>query len=260
MISYTNNILKTVFFNGGERHVKTNCKNMNESAWCFNPDANDLVELLMAVNVAKKNNIELEVFIPYAPAARADHDITKGLEIYGNLLEQIAQEVPTYVVDPHSSVFSEVCPSVKIIKASKIINSLPKKVLQKIDAIIAPDKGAFDRANETAKNLGLPLFTCSKERNQKTGKIVSYSVDKEIPNGFNCLVVDDICDGGFTFKLLAESLPEQELSLYVSHGIFSGNARENLEQYKEIFTTNSMTPQSQVNSLSIINLNKNLFS
>ena len=38
------------------------------------------------------------------------------------------------------------------------------------------------------------------------------------------LIIDDICDGGMTFKLTAERLKElgaKEVHLYVTHGIFS---------------------------------------
>jgi hypoxanthine phosphoribosyltransferase len=61
----------------------------------------------------------------------------------------------------------------------------------------------------------------------------------------NYLVVDDICDGGGTFNLLAEAFQKDphaaksDLSLYVSHGIFSKGIRAINDRYVNIFTTDS---------------------
>ena len=57
------------------------------------------------------------------------------------------------------------------------------------------------------------------------------------------LVVDDICDGGGTFLLLAEALRkagiDNNLELYVSHGIFSKGTDIIYKSFYPIYTTNS---------------------
>jgi ribose-phosphate pyrophosphokinase len=49
-----------------------------------------------------------------------------------------------------------------------------------------------------------------------------------------CLIVDDICDGGRTFLEIAKILKARgasSIELYVTHGIFSNNAIEKLKPY-----------------------------
>ena len=74
--------------------------------------------------------------------------------------------------------------------------------------------------------------------------------------GKNCLIVDDICDGGRTFTDLAKKLNDKgakELYLFVSHGIFSKGYDELLGHFNVIGTTNSFS-QEYPESIKVINL------
>ena len=62
-----------------------------------------------------------------------------------------------------------------------------------------------------------------KVRDQSTGRITHYSINGDVKDK-NILIVDDICDGGMTFRILSKSLVDRgskSNNLYVSHGIFS---------------------------------------
>jgi len=75
--------------------------------------------------------------------------------------------------------------------------------------------------------------------------------------GKNCLIVDDICDGGGTFMGLAEKLQEKQaghLFLAVSHGIFSQGLSELQKHFKQIFCTNSIRDYENRPYLQQINL------
>jgi Phosphoribosylpyrophosphate synthetase len=101
--------------------------------------------------------------------------------------------------------------------------------------LIAPDKGALVK-NPTAD------IVLSKARDVNTGKIIGVHLDK-VPNasidGKDCLLIDDICEGGRTFTEVAHSINAEHspnLNLYITHGIFSNNAIEKLlVDYKEIY-------------------------
>ncbi len=62
------------------------------------------------------------------------------------------------------------------------------------------------------------------------------------------LIVDDICDGGGTFNLLAQEFEkdpvanDSELHLWVSHGIFSRGLDNISPTIKKIYTTDSFYP------------------
>jgi ribose-phosphate pyrophosphokinase len=60
--------------------------------------------------------------------------------------------------------------------------------------------------------------------------------------GDDCVIVDDICDGGRTFIGIAQELKMKnagDIYLCVSHGIFSHGFDELRKYFKKIFTTNS---------------------
>jgi ribose-phosphate pyrophosphokinase len=108
-------------------------------------------------------------------------------------------------------------------------------------SVIAPDKGATDRAGSVALALGVPMFQASKNRDPRTGQLYGYTAP-ELPSGVGrVLVVDDICDGGGTFKLLADAFSNDiTLDLWVSHGGFTKGVETILEDYESVYTTDSL--------------------
>jgi ribose-phosphate pyrophosphokinase len=118
--------------------------------------------------------------------------------------------------------------------------------------ICYPDKGAVSKYSEIyAFGLGTPIYG-EKVRDQSTGNITSYQLIGNLKGRTNVLIVDDICDGGATFKLLAKDLlaaGATEVNLFVSHGIFSRGLRTLQESgIKRIFTKDgeASTHQNQI--------------
>ena len=108
--------------------------------------------------------------------------------------------------------------------------------------LISPDGGALKKIYKVSEYLGgVEVVECSKSRDVKTGKLSGFKVYSDDLEGKDCLIVDDICDGGGTFIGLAEELKNKNagnLYLAVSHGIFN-KGFESLSVFKKIFTTNS---------------------
>jgi ribose-phosphate pyrophosphokinase len=74
-----------------------------------------------------------------------------------------------------------------------------------------------------------------------TGNITSLKLTGNVL-GEDCVVIDDLCDGGFTFTQLGSMLREQgakSLTLIITHGIFTKGTKELTELYDNIYTTNS---------------------
>jgi len=63
--------------------------------------------------------------------------------------------------------------------------------------IIAPDKGALNRAEALAHAFEVPLYIGGKTRDFETGKLTGFTMES-LPEGGKFLIVDDICDGGGT--------------------------------------------------------------
>jgi len=128
------------------------------------------------------------------------------------------------VFDPHSTV------GPNLITNCNTESSLPKVEqvlyhlhLKKIDnvTLVSPDAGAYKKVFKYAEYFNLPLVAANKFRDLKgkiTLNILGDVKDKD------CLIVDDLLDGGHTFHLLAEQLKQQganKVFLYVSHAYFN---------------------------------------
>lgn len=190
--------------------------------------------------------------IPYFPAARADRGEHFDLEAYTNFIANLGLD-QVIVFDPHSQVTCRVLsgPHQINFEYPSDLFELPhiKPVLGSYTAIIAPDAGAGVRAVGVATVGNLPIYTATKERNPETGKLSNFNIEG-LPENGRYLIIDDICDGGGTFIGLAKAtgLPKEQLDLYVSHGVFSGIALDQLPNYfGHIFTTNSFNPTLPLN-------------
>lgn len=87
--------------------------------------------------------------------------------------------------------------------------------------IVSPDAGAYKKAFDIGKELNCPIVAGLKHRDLKGNIELQFSGDVYDKN---CLIVDDLADGGYTFELLAKELRKASccnIALYVSHGYFN---------------------------------------
>jgi ribose-phosphate pyrophosphokinase len=210
-----------------------------------NSDELMYVILTLCVLAERKNKIKLR--IAYLLGARMDRPLGTNqpftAEIIANMVFPMAREVEIFNI--HSSVllngyYDEY---VKNILPKYQINTIApymckEGVIQEPQyRIVAPDKGSRIWLDE----MGLTYARCEKTRDFSTGNLLEFRViDKDKVKDRDCLIVDDICDGGGTFIGLAKKLKEagaKSVNLYVSHGIFSKGFT--LEGIDKIWTTNS---------------------
>ena len=186
----------------------------------------------------------LELFIPYFPAARQDRVMIKGealtVKVYADIINSL-QLNKVSVFDAHSEVTPALLNNCEAIPnhtfIQKVIESIGKPV-----KLISPDGGALKKIYKVSEFLGgLEVVECSKSRDVKTGRLSGFKVYNDDLKGADCLIVDDICDGGGTFVGLAQELKNKnagKLYLAVSHGIFNKGFAV-LDCFEKIFTTNS---------------------
>jgi ribose-phosphate pyrophosphokinase len=234
-------------FSGGEPHIKINPDFAYEAITITHRinSFNDLGLLLLAVDALRRMNVKtINAFIPYFPAARQDRVMIAGeplsVKVYADIINALNLNKIT-VFDPHSEVTPALLDNVEVIYNYDFI----KKVLAKIGTnvkLISPDGGALKKIYKVSEYLGgIDVVECSKSRDVKTGKLSGFKVYDDDLKGIDCLIVDDICDGGMTFIGLAEELKNKnagKLYLAISHGIFS-KGFENMNVFEKIFTTNS---------------------
>lgn len=205
--------------------------------------ADDLVLLGLWADAAHQAGQRAIALIPYLPAARADRGTPFGAKVYANLINAAGCD-EVVIFDPHSPVAPALIERVRIVDAAPVLASALERAGVQGDyaAVLAPDNGAASRAAKAAEALSLPLYQASKQRDFASGKLQAAKVP-ELPREGKILVVDDICDGGGTFIGLAEAarIERERLALWVSHGIFSGQADRLTTHYADIWTTDSHT-------------------
>lgn len=256
-------------FAGGEPHLKINphfetCKGVNITHRINS--FNDVGILCLAVDALKRMQVEIyDLYIPYFPAARQDRVMIKGeplsVKVYADIINSLGFK-KIVIFDAHSEVTPAVLNNCEVVANHKFIAQVIAAIGSE-SILISPDGGALKKIYKLSEYLGgIEVVECSKSRNIKTGKLSGFKVYADDLTGRNCLIVDDICDGGGTFIGLAEELKNKnagKLYLAVSHGIFSKGFDELSRSFEKIFTTNSVKEFTHP-SLQQINLNHGLLS
>ncbi len=236
-------------FHGGEPHIKIKADFDTSLPVMITHrinSFNDLGLLCIAVDALRRMGVKIiSAFIPYFPAARQDRVMVMGealsVKVYADIINQLNLE-KVYIFDPHSEVTPALLNNVSVISNHNFI----KKVVTQIGTnikLISPDGGALKKIYKVAEYLGgIEVVEASKSRDVKTGKLTGFKVYHNDLEGSDCLIVDDICDGGGTFIGLAEELKKKnagKLYLAISHGIFSKGFDELSQHFTKIYTTNS---------------------
>ncbi|MEL6954202.1 MAG: ribose-phosphate pyrophosphokinase [Pseudomonadota bacterium] len=91
--------------------------------------------------------------------------------------------------------------------------------------VVSPDVGGVARARELATRIGAPLAIVDKRR-EKEGEVAGMTVIGDV-TGYQCVIVDDICDTAGTLCKAADTLLEAgatEVHAYTTHGVLSADA------------------------------------
>lgn len=242
---------KHFVFSGGEPHIKIETKLENDCEVTIThriTSFNDFGLLLIAVNALKNMDIsKINVFLPYFPGARQDRLMISGeplsVKVYAELLNNLNLHKIT-VFDPHSEVTPALLNNSEVINNFTFIEQVTAS-LNKNLLLISPDGGALKKIYKVAAHLGdYDVIECSKSRDVKTGQLSGFKAYTDDLKGNDCLIVDDICDGGGTFIGLAKELKNKNagnIYLAVSHGIFSKGFSELNQFFNGIYSTDSFS-------------------
>jgi ribose-phosphate pyrophosphokinase len=213
----------------------------------------DLMFLAAIGEIGKNKHENYDLFIPCMFGQRSDRrfgpDQSFDLKIITDVINS-CNFWKVEVFDPHSDVTLALINNSKKRSSLEFVVKAVADIRQKmcdeqlspgLDDIllVSPDAGAYKKVFEFGEKLNLPVMGAMKHRD-KDGKItLMFTHDVE---GKDCLIVDDLCDGGYTFELLGKALREhkaRKVYLYVSHGLFSKGFIELHKIIDHIYCTNS---------------------
>ena len=187
----------------------------------------NLVELLLLQDAAKEAGAgRVTSIIPYYGYARQDQVFKPGEAVssraVARALATTADRVVT--VDPHKEEILDF-----FFDGAYSVSAVPQLAEELgrwgVDAVLAPDKGARDRAERAAAILGVPFDHLEKTRLGPT-EVVIKTKDLDVA-GKAVAIVDDIIASGGTMITAARQLKDQgatKVYAACTHGLFTGGA------------------------------------
>lgn len=253
-------------FSDGELYVSINESPENiqkKEFWVLTgtqPPAENLLELFFLLNAlermgAQKINI-LFTYFGYARQAIAAPgqacsvqvicDIIKNLRTSG-LINKI------YMIHAHSApIINEYLPFTNVIDLNFFCNKA-----NLYDIIAAPDKGAFEFAQQVAHECNKEVIVLEKTRPEqehvKIDPSAQLGTSRTILNK-KILIVDDIISTGRTLIESAAMLKKMgalSVSAAVTHGVFSPGSRQRLEESEldKIYVTDTIAQPKSIGKI-----------
>lgn len=234
---------------------------------------NDLLNVALAVETLTANGFLVDLKILYLMGARMDRRLSPREPYTLKAVCDIINSFKTNTVSvfcPHSRATrdlldrydemydwgEEIFYDVSIIKsvlgmdpahreyADEFTDDIRSMIRASKDlSLVYPDEGASKRFAKTKLLEQYPnaeLVVMKKDRNERTGEVRGIEIISGKPKK-NCVFLDDLCDGGATFRHGAATLRKdqdvQNVGLVVAHGIFSKGLQISGVNY--LATTNS---------------------
>ena len=230
------------------------------------PSCDNLMELLLLIDAAKRASARtINAVIPYFGWARQDRKdkprVAIGAKLVADMLS-VAGVSRVITMDLHADQeqgFFDV-PVDHLYGSSVMVPYIESLHLPNL-VIAAPDMGASKRANSYAKYFGCPLVLCSKTR-PRPNEVASIQVIGNVENA-DIVLIDDMVDTAGTLTKAADVMMAagaHSVRAIASHGLFSANAFENIEnsQLEELVVTDSIPLKpnacSKVKQISIADL------
>ncbi len=207
------------------------------------------MELFFTVDALKRSGASRVILVlPYLAYQRQDHEFREGeavsLDVIAKVLKNVGvSELVTF--DLHSIKIPEVFEIPVIhLSALPLFAKEIKKIGIKDSSLVSPDMGGIRRIKILSELLGnLPFATIEKDRDLESGKVSSIKHEGEIAK--KVFIVDDVISTGRTIEAAIDLLKKngaQDLYVFATHPVFSGNAKEILQNIdiKKIYVTDSI--------------------
>ena len=260
-------------FADGEIYVEINENIRGNSIFVIQsistPANDNLMELLICIDALRRSSAKnITAVIPYFGYARQDRKVVPRTAISAKLVSNLITNAGAHrivTVDLHAGQiqgFFDI-PVDNLFSTPIFSKHIKKYISNKNIICVAPDVGGVERARALGQKLNVGLSIVDKRR-PAPGKSQVMNIIGNV-KGKNCLLVDDIIDSGGTIVNAAKALKEKgakDVYVYVTHGVLSGNAVEQINNSKikkliltdTIVNSNKIKKSSKIVVLSISNL------
>ena len=216
-------------FPDGELYVRITSDVQGKHVVCVQTTApNDhFVELLLLQDAAHEAGAaQVTTVVPYYAYARQDQVFHPGEAVSARAVARAIYSTANRLlnVDPHKDHILEFFDGV-----STQVSAVPQITAQlkdwDVDLVLAPDKGARDRAEQAAAILGVPHDHLEKTRIDAT-HVEMKAKDLDVA-GKTVAIVDDMIASGGTMATAAAQLKQQGAKAVIAactHGVYTDGA------------------------------------
>ncbi len=220
------------------------------------PINENFVELLVMIDAAKRASARtVNVIVPYYGYARQERKSKPREPISAKMVADVlttagARRVIT--VDLHAPAIQGFfnIPVDHLTALDMIVDYLKKQNIQN-PVVVSPDAGRASTAEKLASFMNSPFAIMIKKRPKHNESVITHLIgDVE---GQTPIIIEDLIDTGTTIVNVIEGLKERganDAYVCATHGLFSGNAIEKLNQpfIKEVIVTDTIALPENVPS------------
>ena len=213
---------------------------------CRITNSDELFILTQVMDILDRQDVRYAINIYYLMGMRMDRvmDFNRPftLKIILKILENSNAELIKVLVAHSEAVYDHRFGTKFTSMLTPGICELSKSNIDGAYQIVLPDAGAVKRYQNYFTE---PIITCSKIREESTGKILEIKIDNpEDLNGSPLMLVDDLCDGGGTFCGIAEcfrkiGISKDKLNITVTHMVNPKGIENLSKNFNHVQFTNS---------------------
>lgn len=200
-------------------------------------DENIMEFLLMLDALERLGARDAHVIIPWLGYSLQDKVFRPGEPIAAKVVAKLVSHAyvkRVYLIDLHNTsipgFFDVPCSH---LSANELFAANVKERFSTEEIVVAsPDFGGLKRARQFAALFDAPLVNIDKHRNLTTGKVTAVGLHGNVTDKVVILIEDVILSGG-TVTEASDLLKEEgarETHFFSTHGVFTGNALDNISR------------------------------
>ena len=225
--------------------------------------------LLMLDAIERLGARDVHVVIPWMGYSLQDKVFRPGEPIAAKVVARLISHAyvkRVYLIDLHNTSitgFFDV-PSTHLSATDVFLDFARNQFDLSRIVVGSPDFGGLKRARAFATRLDVPLVNIDKHRDLQTGEVTAVGLHGEV-EGKVVLLYDDVIMSGGTVVEASELLKRegaQETHFLSTHGLFTGNALERLQNstINSVVITNTIEHRQLPDTIKVLDLSEKLAS
>jgi ribose-phosphate pyrophosphokinase len=251
-------------FSDGEIRVELTNNVRGQVAYIIQPGCmpvnDNLMEIILMADALRRSSVKSIVLVcPLFPYSRQDRRpgysrVPISARVVADLIETVGIN-HIITVDIHATQIQGFfhIPVDNISATQLFVGDIYARHDIEQSIIVSPDVGGVARARSLAKHVNNLELAIVDKRRPSVGLAEVMNIIGDV-KGKTCIIVDDMIDSAGTVCKAADALMDiggaAKVVAYATHGVFSGKAKENIENSKisEMVVTDTIPLSSEIKS------------